>query len=133
MSSVLRFQKQRPSNTIFSEYDPTDAWSYSRIVSYVESNNGVFTAPSVITFPTLSDLQNMTNDLDNNVEVPIDPNVATRDLGKTLYMGVEGDDSTQVVLKLVQVIMGTGLSWTLYVTVKDTTSNMSVGVGRGAW
>jgi hypothetical protein len=133
MSSVLRFQKQRPSNTIFSEYDPTDAWSYSRIVSYVESNNGIFTAPSVITFPTLSDLQSMTNDLDNNVEVDIDPNVATRDLGKTLYMGVEGDDSTQVVLKLVQVIQGANLSNVVYVNVKDITDDMNVGVGRGAW
>ena len=133
MSSVMRFQKQRPSNTIFSEYDPTDAWSYSTIVSYLESNNGVFTAPSVVTFPSFADLSGCTLALNDNVEIEIDENVATRDMGKTLYLGVEGDDSTKVVLKLVQVIQGANLSNVVYVNVKDITDNMNVGGGRGAW
>jgi hypothetical protein len=133
MSSVLRFQKQRPSNTLFSEADYTYAWSYSTIVSYVESNNGVFTAPSIVTFPTFADLSGCTLALNANVEIEIDIEVATRDMGKTLYLGVEGDDSTKVVLKQVQVIQGINLSNIVYVNVKDITNNMDVTVGRGAW
>ncbi len=135
MSSVLRFQKQRPSNTLYAEGDEDGikGWLYSTIQTYADSNNGEFTASSVITFPTLSDLQGMTSDLNGNDDVVINDEVAVRDLGKNLYMGVEGEDSTQAVFKLVQIIQGANLSWVVYVNAKDMTDNLETSVARGAW
>jgi hypothetical protein len=133
MSSVLRFQKQRPSNTLVSDMEDQPAWLYSTIAASATTNSAVFTAPSVITMPTQAALQSVMTAIAAAPSTEIDQAVATRDMGETLYLGVEGEDSTKVVFKLVQIIQGANQGWIVYICVQDTTSTLDVGSGRGAW
>ncbi len=133
MSSVLRFQKQRPSNTLVSDESYQKGWLYSTIASVADASSAVVTAPSVITLPTQAALNSVTVALNLNEDVEFNQAVAVRDMGETLYLGVEGEDSTKVVFKLVQIIQGANQGWIVYICVQDTTSTLDVGSGRGAW
>jgi hypothetical protein len=132
MSSVLRFIKQAPSNTLFAA-ESSPLWLGSTIEAAADGSGAVFTAPSVITFPTLLALQGALNALSAASDATVSGLVAVKDMGKRIFMGVEGEDSEMVVFSLVQIIQGGDLDFVGYVCVKDVTDTLEVDVGRGAW
>ena len=131
MSSVLRFFKQTPSNTFFGEAT-ADFWSYETIQTYADGSGATFTSANVITFPTLEALQGCLNAMVLNPD-DTTSQVGVRDMGKRLYMGVEGEDSEMVVFALGQVIQGDNQDNVVYFCVQDVTNTISVDIGRGAW
>ncbi len=133
MSSVLRFFKQTPSVTFNSRDDPTELWLGSTIKTYADGSGAVFTNTSVYTFPTMTDLQGCLNALANDSDITINSLVAVRDMGKRIYLGVEGQESEMVVFALVQVIQGGGLDTVGYVCVQDVTDTLEAEVALGAY
>ena len=132
MTSVLRFIKQTPSNTLFAS-ESTDMWLGSSIEAAADGSGAVFTAPSVINFPSLVALQGALNALSNASDATSTAQVALKDMGKRIFMGVEGEDSEMVVFGLAQVIQGSNLDFVGYVCLKDVTNTLDVDAGRGAW
>jgi hypothetical protein len=132
MTSVLRFIKQTPSNTLFAS-ESTNMWLGSTIEAAADGSGAVFTAPSVITFPTFTDLSGCLNALSNASDATSTSQVALKDMGKRIFMGVEGEDSEMVVFGLAQVIQGSNLDFVGYVCLQDVTNTLEVDAGRGAW
>lgn len=134
MSSVLRFMKQTPSNTFFTE-STTSMWLYSTIQTYADGSGATFTSPTVITFPTVTDLTSCLIALDNNIDIENDDVCALQDMGKRVYMGVEGEENEMVVFALVKIIQGNGVDqgFVGYVCVLDVTDTLDVETARGAW
>jgi hypothetical protein len=132
MSSVLRFIKQTPSNTLYSA-EITSMWLGSSIETYADGSGAVFTAPTVLSFPSMTALQGALNALNNASDATTSGQVALQDMGKRIFMGVEGEDSEMVVFGLAQVIQGSNMDFVGYVCLKDVTNTLDVDTGRGAW
>lgn len=132
MSSVLRFIKQKPSNTLFAS-ESTSMWLGASIEAAADGSGAVFTAPSVLTFPSMTALQGCLNALSAVVDATSSQQVALQDMAKRIFLGVEGEDSEMVVFSLVKVIQGDNMDFMGYVCLKDVTGTLDVDAGRGAW
>jgi hypothetical protein len=101
MSSVTRFTKQTPSTYFWSH--GADIWYYNTIVNVFNGTTGSYSGPAptyignVILFDTDQHLYEATNQLFNVIgnDSYLDGYNTAKDLGKRLYIGVNGSTSTE--------------------------------------
>lgn len=141
MSSVLASFAQTPSRTLWSEDGPyihTFANFQSAFASYNPVNNG-----NIFLFANDTDLGSAVNDLENNYTGnSSDSHVSLLDLGKKVYLGVVGGNSTVFTYNLVRIESGSYSGEVYYVLtaqqgISDATYSALSGygevyVGRGA-
>jgi hypothetical protein len=128
MSSVMRFLKQTPSNTMVTVAS-TDYFTLADIQSAATSEDGVFSGKSILTFASHTDL---TNFLGLAASGTYDSGVAVKDMGERIYVGVAGEDSEQAVFALV-MLQGASIGYPAYVCLQDNTATADVTVVRGGF
>ncbi len=105
MTSVLRSIKQTPSNFFWSH--GANAWYYETIVN-VFNGEGAYTGPApqyignVIVFDSEQNCYDATNELFNTISTDayFDGYNTVQDLGKRIYIGVQGIESQMFTLSL---------------------------------
>ena len=132
MSSVLRFLKQTPSNTLRTSAT-TDVYTYAQIAAAVSGQSALFVAPSVIELPSAAALASAITALETAGSATLSANLALKDMGERVYIGVAGAESEQVVLAKVlqQGTVATGVA--VYVVLQDNSGVMDVTVSRGGF
>jgi hypothetical protein len=134
MSSVLRFLKQTPSNTLVTVAS-TSLYKYSDIQTAVDAKDAEYVAHSVILIPSQSDLEDLSFTA-TAADSAVGANVALKDMGERVYIGVAGGDSEQIVFALVQKQGANASGVPAYVCVQNNVPSEggpSVTVVRGGF
>ncbi len=130
MSSVLRFLKQTPSNTIVvCTHDPADAFPIANLAAQAAAEGAEVTG-NVAMFPTESALLTAVSNASSG---SYSEGLVLRDMGERVYWGVEGGDSEVVVFALVLDQSSTGTGQASYVLLQDKTNTNLVYVSRGGF
>lgn len=130
MSSVLRFLKQTPSNTIRTSAT-TDVYTYAQIET--AAAGALFISNSLIQFTSNTALASGITAIETAASATLPANLALKDMGERVYWGVGGAESEQVIFTSVLQQGSVASGVPVYVVLQDNSGVMDVTVSRGAF